>query len=507
MVSTMLPAAATRARERTASPAPMTTWDGAGLHRWSSGWLIVPMLAMAFGAGALTAFGPLKALLALGVVLLMACVWRWPALAAYLVIGLTPLTVGISRGAALPGIRPNEAVAFLVGTTLAARGIVRIRTGRMPGLKLDRVEWVLLIMAVCNSFLLLLWMAVRQEQITLDDILYALVLWKLIGLYALVRCSVKTDQEVRRCLWISLASASAVAVLAILQSLGLFGIPHLLNSFYASSPSNGAVVGLTTRGASTLGLPAATADLCILNLAVVGGLWTRYGRYRLLLAGAAALLIMGALSAGEFSSAIGLIIGITCMAIVLGRPRLLSVFIPGIIVAGYVLRPVIATRLSGFQSASGLPVSWTTRVQNLQTYFWPQLFSHWNFVLGVRPSARIAVPIQVNGFVWIESGYTWLLWGGGLPLLFAFFFFVYAVAKRGWQAARCYDARSVAGAAVFVGIIVMAFLMLFDPHMTYRGSADAFFFLLALAAPRARGPDDADATHQAPALLMTEVRT
>jgi hypothetical protein len=507
MASTMLPAAATRAPERTESPAPMTSWDGAGLHRWSSGWLIVPMLAMAFGAGALTAFGPLKALLALGVVFLMACVWKWPALAGYLVIGLTPLTVGISRGAALPALRPNEAIAFLVGITLAARGIVRIRTGRMPALKLSRVELILVIMAVCNSFMLLLWMTVRREQITLDDILYALVLWKFIGLYAIVRCSVKTDREVRRCLWISLASASIVALIAIFQSLGLFGIPHLLSSFYATSPSEGAAVGLQTRGASTLGLPAATADLCILNLAVVGGLWTRYRRHRVVLAAAAAILVMGALSAGEFSSAIGLIIGITCMAIVLNRPRLLSVFIPGIIVAGYVLRPVIATRLSGFQSASGLPVSWTTRVQNLQTYFWPKLFSDWNFVLGVRPSARIAVPIQINGFVWIESGYTWLLWGGGIPLICAFFFFVHAVARRGRQAARCYDARSVAGVAVFVGIIVMAVLMLFDPHMTYRGSADAFFFLLALAAPRARRPDDADAAGQAPELLMTEVRT
>ena len=38
-------------------------------------------------------------------------------------------------------------------------------------------------------------------------------------------------------------------------------------------------------------------------------------------------------------------------------------------------------------------------------------------------------------------------------------------------------------------------------------SADAFFFLLALAAPRARGPGDADAAHQAPGLLMKEVGT
>src|SRR5262249_43835804 len=160
---------------------------------------------------------------------------------------------------------------------------------------------------------------------------------------------------------LSVAAGSIVALLAVLQSLGVLGIPHLLNAFYATSPGTGApaaTAGLTSgRGASTLGLPAATADLCVFNRAVVGGLWTRYRRHRPVLVAAAVLFVMGTLSAGEFSSAIGLVVGVICMAIVLHRPRLLSVFVPGILIGGYVLRPVIARRLSGFQSASGLPVS------------------------------------------------------------------------------------------------------------------------------------------------------
>ena len=166
-------------------------------------------------------------------------------------------------------------------------------------------------------------------------------------------------------------------------------------------------------------------------------------------------------------------------------PRVLAWVVPAAVVGGYVLWPVLSVRLGGFQSASGLPQSWLGRLNDLETYFWPRLFSDWNFVLGVEPSAVIARVSYSGNVVWIESGYTWLLWGGGIPLLASFLFFTYVAAKRGWQAAwRRADARSVAGIAVFVAVIVIAVLMVFDPHLTYRGSGDEFFSLIALVVPR-----------------------
>jgi hypothetical protein len=443
----------------------------------------VPALAAAVTLGMLCALRPKLTLVVVLLVVVVVCVWARPALAAYLLIALTPLTAGINRGSALPVLRPQEAIALLVGTTLAARGLVRLRTGQLPKLRLDRLEWALVLMAVASSFVPLLWMAIRQQAISKDDVLYALVLWKYLGLYAIIRASVSTERQVRRCMWLSVSAACIVAALAILQSLGLFGIPGLLAHYYAPF---GYTNAFAARGSATLGLPAATADLAIINLAVISGLWTRYRRYRPALAAGAALLIMGALSAGEFSSAIGLFAGVICIAIVLSSPRLLWAFAPAALVAGYALRPVIARRLSGFQSASGLPVSWIGRLQNLQTYFWPKLFSDWNFVLGVEPAARVVVSTQATGYVWIESGYTWLLWGGGIPLLASFVFLVYAAARRGWRAARGgRDGSSVAGIAVFTAIILITILMVFDPHLTYRGSGDEFFILLALAVPRA----------------------
>jgi hypothetical protein len=466
--------------------------DGFGRYRV----LPAACLVVACGVGAASVARPRLALVVCLGLAVIACVCARPALGGYLVIGLTPLTAGIDRGHAVPVLRPSEAIAMAVGVALAARAFVGWRTGAAPRMRFSRVELAIVLIALSNSIVPMLWMTARQQPVTQDDLLYALVMWKLAGIYLLVRTSITTYAQAMRCYWLSVAAASIVAVLAILQSLGLFGVPHLLASYYAPFGYTGALEH--ARGSSTLALPAATADLLIYNLGLIAGLWIIRPRRRVLLGGAGVLFVFGALSAGEFSSAIGLIIGICMIAVVTSYPRLLSIFVPITGIAIVVLRPVIAARLNGFQSVSGLPVSWTGRLQNLHDYFWPTLFSNWNYLLGVRPSARVPVSYQATGYVWIESGYTWLLWGGGIPLLAAFCYFVYAVLRSSWYEARYRSgAPSVAALAVFVSVIVMSVLMAFDPHLTYRGAAEEMFALLALAGLRSRirpntGADYAD---------------
>ena len=333
-------------------------------------------------------------------------------------------------------------------------------------------------------------------------------MWKLLGLYALVRFSIRTDRQIRTCLWISVTVACVVAVVAILQSLALAGVPGLLAEFFGGQTAAGPAGG---RGSSLLGMPFATADLMIINLAVISGLWVRYHRHRLVLAAAATLMVFGVLSAGEFSTAIGLVAAVICIAIVSGSPRLLGLFAAAAAVGVVILWPVISQRLLGFQSASGLPDSWIGRLYNLRTYFWPTLSSDWNWVLGVRPAARIPVPSQAAGYVWIESGYTWLLWGGGIPLLASYAFFTVVTARAAWQAARAgRDARSVAGIAVFTMVIVIVLLMILDPDLTLRGSGDDLFFLIALATSRNRRSEPVPVVPRlSPRIrpVTTEVRT
>jgi hypothetical protein len=402
-----------------------------------------------------------------------------PATAAYVLIGVTPLVAGIDRGLLIPVLRPNEALLVLVAAGLLARGVVRAASGPIPRLEVDATDASILLLALASSLLPLAWMAARGRHVEQDDLLYALMMWKYLGVYLIARVSVRTERQVRRCLWIAMISAALVAILAVLQSLQLFGVPALLSRYY--TPYGNAQALLNNRGGSTLALPIVVADLLTFNLAIAVGLLVRRRGPRWSLVVLGTLFVVGAIAAGQFSGVTALLLGVVVLALVTRRVRWLLGFVPAFFLATYTLRPVIERRLSGFGTASGLPVSWVGRLHNLRGYFWPSLFSDWNFVLGVRPAARVATSTMATGYIWIESGYTWLLWSGGIPLLLAFVFFLLANLRRYLPLARTReDAVGVAALAVVVALAVVGVLMVIDPHLTYRGSADLLFALLGL---------------------------
>jgi hypothetical protein len=445
-----------------------------------------PLVLLAAGAavsaatlGILAAAAPVPALVLLAAALVVTVVWRRPAAAAYLAIGVTPLVVGIDRDRLVPMLRPNEALVGFLVLVLLVRAAVRMRPGARPSLRLGPVALSVLLLAVTSSVLPLMFMVLRGRSVEMDDITNAAVLWKYLALYALVRYTVRSEKQVRISLWVSMVVTVVVGVIAILQSLDLLGVRDFLAEWYAPFGEPRGVD--SSRAGSTVGLPAAMADLMIFNLAVAIGIGWRRPRLLPFLAPMALVYVLATFSAAEFSSMLGLLIAMVCVATLLRRLDLLRYGLLVLPVAVTVLWPTISTRLVEFGSMHGLPDSWLGRWYNLSTYFWPQLFSGTNPLVGVRPAARVPVH-GAFGFVWIESGYTWLLWGGGVPLFLAYCYFVrvaFRSMKRHSRPLSSYSA--VAALAACTGVVVVVVLMIFDPHITYRGAADALFVLLALA--------------------------
>jgi hypothetical protein len=412
---------------------------------------------------------------------LVIAVTLYPPLAAFFLLALTPLLAGIDRGSVIPVLRPSEALDLVLGIGLLGAVLI----GTCPKRELSpgaiRVSHSIFIMAVVSSVVPLLWMVARGMTITQDDVLYALTIWKYYGIYLLIRRSVASEGDIRRCLWISMVAGALVGIIAIVQSLGLFGVSNLLATYYNNFGNTGALdLG---RGSSTLALPIAVADLMIFNLAIAAGLLLRGSNHRKALWILVGILVAGTFGAGEFSGVLGLAFGAVTIAFLSGRVAPILALTPVGLGAATFLRSVIQKRLIGFSNSAGWPISWVTRLANLRTYFWPQLSSHYNFILGLRPTARVPVATQVTGFVWIESGYTWLLWAGGIPFLISYLYFVWnGVRTMNETVRRHNDAIGAAATAALVGLVVVGILMILDPHLTYRGSADLLFALLALGA-------------------------
>lgn len=437
-------------------------------------------VVVAAGMGTLAVTAPVMCLGLLAGAVLAVAVWRRPAVAAFVIVGVTPLVVGIDRGRLVPQMRVNEALTLFVVGVLCVRAAVQRRPERLT-LRLDPVSRSFVWFALATSLVPIVFMVGRGRPLEMDDLTYAAVMWKFLLLYAVVRLTIRSDREVTIALWVSLVAGVLVGVIGILQSLDLLGVRALLEPLFA--PFGYTDVVQSARAGSTVGLPAATADLMVLNLVIALGMLYRKPSLAWCLAPMTLVFVVAVFSAAEFSSALGLVIALVCVAARLRRLDLLKWSVVAVPVAVVALWPTIAPRIEDFSSLHGMPTSWLVRYHNLSTYFWPEIVDGSNFLVGVRPAARVPVDEGAFGFIWIESGYLWLLWGGGLPLFAAFFWFVWTSLRATGPAARLLAASSgVAALAAYTGLVSCVVLMIFDPHITYRGSADALFGLLALSA-------------------------
>ena len=436
--------------------------------------VVAPLIALT-GAYLIAAAASLAGALVVAIVLR-------PQYAAYVYLFATPLIVGIARGDALPILRPNEALLAVILLGLGCRAVLTMLRGRPYRFPVNGIDLVFILLAVCASVLPLALRWGRGEPISSDDLLYAIVLWKYYAIYRIFRESVTTEAQVGVCLWLSMTSALIVALVALLQVSNLFGVPEFLFAHF-DNPFQATARIITDRGTSTIASSFGVADTMMMNLAIVMVMLCQKHPSWRTLSILGAIFVFGCVAAGQFSGYIGLAITVLTVGVLTGRLRqTLAVTIPVACLAMALLWPVLAERLSGFHSLSGLPSSWVNRLENLERFFLDELFSGLNWLTGVRPSARIATPEPWREWVYIESGYLWLLWTGGIPLVAAYMLFVWNIQHNLRQVIRSHrNTVSVAAITSLSWAITMSLLMVLDPHLTMRGAADLFYPLLALS--------------------------
>ena len=418
-----------------------------------------------------------------GSLLVLACALR-PVWALTAFIAVNPLLVGLGRGAFVPGLRLNEVLLIPVLAGVGVAVLVRWhRSGWVRPRGFHVLDVVVVALAVTSSVTTLLWMYARGREITADDLLYALALWKLAVLYAAVRLALREARDIRRILGAVLATTCLIGAIGVLQAVGYGPAIDLLDTWVPAEEGGYEIGG--NRATATLGNPLAYGDVLLYSSVVSGSLAARSGKPLLWIL--TVVLALGTLASGQFSMLAGILAAAVAFAIVTRMGKQLALAGATLLAVAYVtLRPVLAARTEAADPSTGLPVSWTGRygrLDNLERYFWPEIGQDFNWLFGVQTSSRLPGHESWREWVYIESGYTWTLWNGGLPLLAATFVLLVVMARTGRRLlAAPSPTRRALGTTLAVVPWALGVLLVLDPHLTLRGGADLLFVLLALGA-------------------------
>ncbi len=415
--------------------------------------------------------------------------WAVRLVAAY--AATMPLLAGLPRGAWVPALRPSEVVQVTVTLAVAALMVPAIGRGQRWRWRPGPSEWWLVAVAATSSIgPLLLWLA-RGRDLTPNEIIAAVPLVKYAGLYLLFRVVVRSGDDVRLVVRAALGAAVVVAGIAVAQVLGVGPVVDLLGRFYVSSDTDLAAIAAGGRGTATLGSSIATGAFLTLAAGVALA-WAHLdpgpadgtrlpgaaGHRWLALAG---VLTIGAVASGQVGTLIALAVTGVVVAAEAGRlARFVRWGAAVGVVAAVGLWPVISARLATIDPSSGVPSSWLIRWTNVAELFWPSL-ANGGWALGVGPDATVVPPDVWRDVVYLESGYLWLLWVGGLPLLVSTIGLWWSAYRRAGRPGPTAAERAVA-TATRAAVATFAVISLFDPHLTLRGGADLFFILLALSA-------------------------
>ncbi len=474
----------------TATTLPTAPPPGGAPPRASERWLIagatactlvVGILAASYGARGLGAV--LGVLIGAG--LIAAAAYR-PIFATYLYLGTLPIIAGIGRGAWLPLVRPNEALLVLLLAGAGLGAYLRYCRGDAVPVRPHPLDGPLAMFVVMATAWPVASLMLRGHTPALSDLAAVLPICKLVAIYLLVRFTVSTEAQLVRCLRLIVWSGALVAVIAILQTIGVGPVVAVLEAVWSPDVTSAAIA---ERGTTTLSSPIATGDYIIFSLVLVICCGTRGVLDRRERLGLGLVLAAGVLASGQFSTWISAVVA--CVLILWRFPELRRRawrFLPMIPIVFAIGAPAVLSRMEGIAD-HGVPVSWLGRWDNLSSFYLPR-FDFLNILIGVSPNSVLEAPERWRDVIYLEGGYLQFLWIGGIPLLLAFAWLSVAVLRTSSQLMNKPGALGATASGLWIVWWFLLVLTVIDPHLTMRGIGDILFALMAIVAgrPIARRP-------------------
>lgn len=418
----------------------------------------------------------------------------WPARLVAVYVLLLPLIAGIPRGQIVPMLRLTEVVQVgLMGLAVLVVGSSYIRGSRWR-FSFQSVDWWMIAFAFFGSVVPVISLIARGQIPDVGAIAAAFPVFKYLLLWLFVRFSVRTVADVTTVLIGVVGAGCMVALLAIPEGLGIGPTGAITQGLVRDDG------GMTDGRAFTLlGSAISSGAVVAIAAGVAFGLAVAYRN--VIAAGATGFLMLGAVATGQMSSALGVLI-ILGVAAWQHRVLLKSVAIglPAVAVVALLMAPIIEGRLADGAGRSLIPQSWLIRWVNVTELYWPQI-SDGGWMLGVHPDTVVLPPDSWRTEVFLESGYAWTLWVGGLPLLIC----CLGLLVSSWRSLNVTSTepmQEVARAAARAAVVFMALFSIIDPHMTLRGGADLLYVLVPTAA--AFAPIAASCTRRADSLRLLQ---
>jgi len=418
-----------------------------------------------------------------------------PVRGAYVLVAVVPITSGLRRGFPVPGLRLSEVI------TVAIAGLILAGPGRRVRSRWEFFDWAALAYVLGHIVLSIIGSKTSGSPLGFGDAGLLTGPAQFFLIYrALSVCLKQEEAERGRVLRAVMWASGPVAILAVLEEIGISSVVTTLHSYTGYGLSQGDGQGLLAgQNPQPSAIPRATsvfpffqvlsaymfAIVTLGTALILEGDSVMRRRYAVPLT---ILAVVGLACTVTATTSIGALIAVLALGWYHRKPaayiaRVLAV--TGVVLV--IFSPLLTTKI-GQQSAvtSGaigsdrpafVPQSVAYRYEIWTTQSLPALSGH--FVFGYGPRLPSSV-----GWRYTETMYITLLFRGGVPLLVLWFVLAFAFTQRGYgKTWRAPPAQRVAARFLWVAVPILVVLQLSQPYFTYGGMTHLLWIAAVVAGP------------------------